>query len=270
MKYKLLVIDVDGTIVDGAGNICQRDIKAINQAIEKGVKVALSTGRVPLACNRILSELELNGNHIFFDGALVYNPQLNDKIHCQPIKKENVLKAIEYCRTTDTYLELYTRDRFYADKANWTDEVHKKFFGVNIILEDIENIGRNEEVLKMETIARTPAEYEKARAIQSKFDGCLRFSIARSPAFPGVDFVNIIEPGTSKGTALVKLAGYLNIEMDDVIAVGDGLNDLSLVETAGFGIAMGNAFPELKSVADWITDNVEEGGVARVIEQFIL
>ncbi|MBN1370285.1 MAG: HAD family phosphatase [Dehalococcoidaceae bacterium] len=270
MKYKLLVIDVDGTIVDGSGNICQRDIKAINRAIGKGVKVVLSTGRVPLACSKILSILELNGNHIFFDGALVYNPKLGDKIHCQPINRENVLKAIEYCRTTDTYLELYARDRFYADKSNWTDEVHKEFFGVNILLEDLEKIGRNEEILKMETIARAPEEYDKARAIQSNFGDCFRFSVARSPAFPGVDFVNIIEPGTSKGSALVKLAGHLNIELDNVIAVGDGLNDLSLIETAGFGIAMGNAFPELKSIADWITENVEEGGVARVIEEFIL
>jgi len=270
MKYKLLVIDVDGTIVDGSGNICRRDITAINKATEKGVKVALSTGRVPLACNTILAELNLNGNHIYFDGALVYNPGLGDRIHCQPVNRGSVLKAIEYSRDTDTYLELYTHDKFYADKSNWTDEVHKKFFGVSIQLEDLVKIGRTEDVLKMETIARSPGEYDKASAIQQWFGDSLRFSIARSPAFPGVDFVNIIEPGTSKGSALVKLAGHLDIDLDDVIAVGDGLNDLSLIETAGFGVAMGNAFQEVKSVADWITDNVEAGGVARVIEEFIL
>ncbi len=270
MNYKLLVIDVDGTLIDSQGSVSSSDIEAINKAVAKGVKIALSTGRVPRACGQLLKDLNLNGCHIFFDGALVIYPDTNQTIYTQNINREHVTGVVDFVRSSDTYLELYTIDKFFAEKANWTDEIHKEFFGISIDLEDLDYISLNNDILKMETIAKTPIEFEKADLLKQQFRDVLRFSIARSPAFPGVDFINILHPGASKGNALVKLAEHLGIHLDQVVAVGDGLNDISLIKKAGVGIAMGNAFSEVKQVADGITASVGGGGVARVVEKYFL
>jgi Cof subfamily protein (haloacid dehalogenase superfamily) len=212
----------------------------------------------------------LDGYHIFFDGALVCNPDINDTIYSQSIQSDNVLKAVDYARNNDIYLELYTRDKFYTDQTNWTDEIHRKFFGVSIYRDDLTKIGSLQPILKMETIARAAEEFIKAEKMKLALGTCLRFSTARSPAFPEIDFVNIIEPGVSKGSALLKLADYLGVDLEEVIAVGDGYNDIPLLQTAGFGVAMGNAFAEVKAVADDITLTVGQGGVASVIDRHIL
>ena len=266
----MLVLDVDGTLVDAKGNINKRDIEAIHKATESGVTVALSTGRVTLACNRVLKELDLDGYHIFFDGALVVNPHTGDVVHSRPIKKESVLAAVDHCREKNAYLELYSHSAFYADKANWTDEIHRLFFNVSISLEDLARVGQSNDILKMGTIAKHEDEFAQANELMSKFKDVLRFSIARSPAFPGVDFFNILDPEVSKGNALKVLCKYLGIPVEQTLAIGDGLNDISLIQSAGLGVAMGNAFPEVKEVADQVTQSVDQGGVSRAIHNYIL
>ncbi len=270
LKYELLVLDVDGTLVDSNGDISKKDIEAIQIARDRGVIVSLSTGRIPLACKWSLSKLQLDGFHIFIDGALVSDLDVKAVVRTQPIDRETVLEAVEFARSNKIYMEMYTIDKFYAEQANWTDEIHKNFFGACITLDDIEKVGKKYEILKMETIARYPEEYEKAELLKKKFSGKLRFSIARSPAFPGVDFVNIIEPVVSKGNALKQLANHFKTPLEKVVAVGDGLNDLSLLSDAGLGIAMDNAFDEVKAVADVITGSVDNGGVAEVIQNYFL
>lgn len=270
MKYKLLVLDVDGTLVDQKGNINRCDTEAVKKAVGAGVTVALSTGRVVQACDRVLKELCLDGYHIFFDGALVSNPHTGDVIYSKPINKEKVLQTVEYSRETSTYLELYAKSSFYAEKSNWTDEIHDLFFNVSIMIDDLAVIGKTKEILKMETIARHPEEYEQAKELIKEFEGLLRFSTASSPAFPGVNFYNILHPEVSKGNALEVLCDYLGITLEETIAIGDGLNDLSLIKTAGLGVAMGNAYPEVKAVADVVTDSVDEGGISKVVSDYIL
>ena len=115
-------------------------------------------------------------------------------------------------------------------------------------------------------------EEEEARAqlFLDHFKGVLRGSIARTPAFPAVRFVNVVDPAVSKGTALKKLAEHFSIGLDRVIAIGDGSNDLPLLEKAGLKIAMGNARDELKTIADYVTYDVDHSGVAAAIECFLL
>ena len=86
-EYKLLVVDIDGTIVDGNGAISVEDERSLAGVMAAGVMVSLSTGRVIRACRKILDSLSLNGYHIFFDGALVSDPSQNKEIYCQPISK---------------------------------------------------------------------------------------------------------------------------------------------------------------------------------------
>ncbi len=133
-----------------------------------------------------------------------------------------------------------------------------------------DGIWDRERVIKAELITRDGEGLEQAKLFRQEFEGRLGFSIARSPTFPGIDFVNVINAAVSKGRALGELAAHLGISAGEVMAVGDGLNDISLLEAAGMAVAMGNAFPEVKRVADYITLDVERSGVAAAIKKFLL
>lgn len=270
MKYKLLVIDVDGTLVDKNGVISSEDEKAIAKAIASGVKVSLSTGRVIKACQGIISRFCLDGHHIFFDGALVSDPAQGKEVYSRPIKREVVRQAVEFARRNDIYLELYSSERFFAERENWSDDVHYKFFGVAPTIADFNGIWDRERIVKAELVVHNPGERNKAELFQNEFNHNLRFSVARSPAFPEIDFINVIDPKVSKGEALKTLASFLGVSIGEVIAIGDGLNDITLLETAGLAVAMGNAFPEVKKVADYITLDVDHSGVAAAVERFLV
>jgi HAD superfamily hydrolase (TIGR01484 family) len=110
----------------------------------------------------------------------------------------------------------------------------------------------------------------KAREFYARFEGSLHVSLARSPAFPGVEFANVVAPDVSKGRALEALSLYLGISLSEVMAVGDGTNDLTLLSQAGLAVAMDNAPDEVKAVADHITLDVEQNGLAAAIERFLL
>lgn len=269
-KYKLLVVDIDGTLVNKNGDISEKDKKALAQASAMGAKVTLSTGRVIGACRNIIDILSLDGYHIFFDGALASDPHKNKVVYVQPIDKDVIKRAVEFSRENDIYLELYSTETFFAEKENWSDDIHRLFFKVEPNIVDFSGIWDRERIVKAELLVHNAEEAVKADSFQREFNGSLRFSIARAPAYPGIDFINIIDPSVSKGEALKALVKYLNVPMDEVIAVGDGLNDISLLEAAGTSVAMGNAFPEVKKVADHITLDVENGGVAAVVEKFLL
>jgi Cof subfamily protein (haloacid dehalogenase superfamily) len=269
-NYKLLVIDLDGTLVNRKGEISEADKQALAAAAANGVQVALASGRIIQACCRIIDLLSLGGQHVFFDGAVVSDPQKQQEIYSRPLEPEVVKKAIDISRKNDTYLELYSPEKFYAERENWSDVIHRRFFKVEPNFVDFDDIWQTHRIVKAELVVRDEKEAEKAALFRSEFDGSLRFSVARAPAYPGIDFVNIIHPQVSKGEALKALAAHTGISLDEVIAIGDGLNDISMLEVAGTAVAMGNAFDEVKAVTDHITLDVDESGVAAAIEKFVL
>ncbi len=269
-KYKLLLIDIDGTLVDRNGDISAQNREALAKAAAGGVKVSLSTGRVIVACLPIIELLSLDGVHIFFDGALVSSPTGSEEVYAQPLKAEVVKQAVSFARSHDIYLELYSRDRFFAEQEHWSDAIHRRFFRVEPTFVDFSGIWERERIIKAELLVHNPEEEAKARLFQDEFADSLRFSIARTPAYPGVEFINIVDPEVSKGKALEALAFHLGVQISEVIAIGDGTNDISLLSAAGLAVAMGNAVPEVKEVADHITLDVDHSGLAAAINKFLL
>ncbi|APV43934.1 hypothetical protein Dform_00579 [Dehalogenimonas formicexedens] len=268
--YELLVIDMDGTIIDSRGNISNADKIAIAEARGRGIKVALSTGRVVDACRRYIAELGLDGVHIFFDGALVYDLSNKDTIFSQPVNPETLREAVDFARQNSIYLELYAIDRYFVEEITWADKIHREFFGLHSTLANFDDVAGKETIIKCELMVHNNEEEAKHRLFMEHFQGNLRGSIARTPAYPDVRFVNVVDPRVSKGSALEKLAGHFNISLDKVMAIGDGTNDIPLLEKAGLKIAMGNWRDELKAIADHVTLPVEESGVAAAIDKLIL
>lgn len=268
MKYRLLVVDVDGTLVGKGGTVSARDREAVTRALRAGIWVALSTGRAPEACIRIVNQLSLDGFHMFFDGAFVGNSE-GKEVYARPLRKEVVRSAVEFARLNDIYLELYTVSDYFVEKETRATSVRQKFFGLEPTIVDFDTVVDGERIMKGELFVSSPQEEARARSFEVRFRDSLRLSWASTPAYAGVYFVNVVDPAVSKGKALEELASFLGVGLEEVMAVGDGTNDIPLLSSAGLAVAMGNAPDALKAVADHVTADVDRGGLAAAIDGFL-
>jgi Cof subfamily protein (haloacid dehalogenase superfamily) len=269
-SYKLLVVDVDGTLLGKDGNLLTEDREALSRVCGLGIKVSLSTGRAVQACSEVLHELSLDGYHIFCDGALVYDPCRQGEVYVQPLDKVVVGRVVEFAHLNDISLDLYSKTHYFVERETWSAIAHRDFFGVPPTIVDFTSLWEREIIIKAGMAAVSPQEAAKARYFHREFGDNLHFSWVTTPSYPGVEFINVVAPGVTKGKALKALTSHLGIALDEVIAIGDGNNDISLLSSAGLGIAMGNATERAKEVADYITLDVERGGVAAAIRKFLL
>lgn len=267
--YKLLVVDIDGTLVDGHGNISPEDREALARVRSLGIQVSLSTGRGIKASLRVIEHLALDGYHIFCDGALVSSPHEGKEVYVQPLIQVVVTDMIDFAHRHGIDLELFSATHYFAERETWSTEAHRDFFGVEATLVDFNEL-REERIIKGGLVTTNPQEAARASEFCRHFEGRLHFSYARAPAYPGVDFINIIAPDVSKGKALEALASHLGLSLAEVMAVGDGTNDISLLTAAGLGVAMGNAKDEVKAVADHVTLDVDHSGLAAAISQVLV
>jgi Cof subfamily protein (haloacid dehalogenase superfamily) len=270
MQYKLLVLDIDGTLVGKANTVSPENKQALARASKSGVNISLCTGRSLRGCRLLLSELSLNGYHVFYDGALVINTVTGHEAYVQEIEVTDIKKAIEWSYERGLDIELYTSTQYFAEHENWSTDIHRKYFNsVPTFVKYPELLGR-ERIIKIGTVANSTAELEKIKEFCRDFSGIFNFSWVTSPSFPNAEFINIVSPQVSKGRAVTELAGHLGISRAEIIAIGDGKNDIPMFAAAGLGVAMQNSPDDLKSVAGYVTSDVEESGLAAAIEKFVL
>ena len=268
--YKLLVVDIDGTLIDKNGAISAEDKDALARAGDSGIQVSLSTGRVVQACLRIISQLSLDGYHMFFDGALVSNPEKGEEVYVKPIGEELVRQIVDFVHLNEINLDLYSATHYFVERETWSTDIRRQFFGIEPTVIDFTNLWQKERIIKGTLVVLSAEERAKADNFRRQFKSSLHFSGTRTPAYPEVDFINVVAPDVSKGKALEALASFLEIPLTEVIAIGDGANDISLLSSAGLAVAMDNAPDELKAVADYVTLDVEHNGVAAAINKFLL
>ena len=114
--YKLLVVDIDGTLVGKDGTIPAEERDVLAKVSDLGIQVSLSTGRAAQGCRAIIDQLSLDGYHIFFDGALVSNPRQGEEVYVQPLARGVVREAVEFAHRNDIYLELYSATRYFVER----------------------------------------------------------------------------------------------------------------------------------------------------------
>jgi len=268
--YKLLVVDIDGTLLNSRGVISAEDTEAIARVEKAGVRVVVSTGRAAMASGWVLDHLHLNGYHIFFDGALVYNPVSKKEAYAESIDGNLARQAIDFARQHDIHFDLYTSSRYFIERDSWAVDIRRQFFRIEPTFQNLDEVCQRERIIKGTVIIRTPAEKALAIEFQNQFRGKLAFSWTTTPAYPDVDFINIVSPKVSKGKALEELCALHKVPLSQVVAIGDGVNDVSLLKTAGLAVAMGNCVDELKSVAHTVTHDVDHSGVAEAIRRFLV
>ena len=252
------------------GTISAEDKEALAKAHALGIPVSLSTGRTAPATLRIINQLSLDGYHIFFDGALVSDPKEGEEVYVQPISKAMMRQVVEFAHQNDVSLEFYSVTHYFTERETWSTNVRRQFFGIEPAIVDFTSLCERERIIKGTLTVSSPEERAKASSFFLHFRNSLAFSQTKSPTYPGIDFINVLAAGVSKKKALEALASHLGIPLTEVMAIGDGPNDISLLASVGLSIAMDNASPEVKAVADYVTLDVDHSGLAAAINRFLL
>ena len=175
-KYKLLVVDIDGTILDTNNRISDIDKQALKEVINSGTPVALSTGRVVQASLRLLNQLELDGYHMFFDGALVYSPENDEEVYVDSISADIIGEMIEYSQKIQLDFDLYSITHFFAERESRATEIRRDFFKLDATIVDFREIQHKERFIKGTLVVSTAEEKQKADNFVDHFNDRLNFS----------------------------------------------------------------------------------------------
>jgi len=269
--YRMLAVDIDGTLINKDDQISAANRAALGEAAAIGVQVSLCTGRSIGSAGRFIQELDLVDNiHVFFDGALVTGIQEAKPVYIESMTPDLVRDMVAYADERMIDIELASVERYFARRETWSTRTKREFFSIDTTIGPFDAIWDREPIIRADIVIRSPEENKRTDLFIKDFFGRVQFSEAFSPRYPGVRFINVISSGLSKGRALQALAGRLGMELSDVMAVGDWLNDIPMLTAAGFGVAMGNAHEEVKKAADATTLSVEEDGLAAAIRKYLL
>lgn len=264
MGYKFIAADMDGTLLNQSGEITPRTQEAIRKAVEKGVIFSVSTGRPIQGVEIYQHILNLKAPFITYNGAMIVDSVTRDILFCQELEKEDARKILRAGRDFGTTMCVWSGNKLYGNVLN--DRIHdyKKLSQVEPeLIED-------EEALLEQGITKI-LWYDEAESIL-KWQEVLAETDFNSAAFCTSKpvFLEFFNSKVSKASALKKIGELYHIRREEMIAVGDGYNDLSMIEYAGLGVAMGNAPEEIRQKAAYVTSSNEEDGIAGVIEKFIL
>jgi Cof subfamily protein (haloacid dehalogenase superfamily) len=263
--YRLVALDMDGTLLNPNRIINDRVKKAIADARKKGVKIILSSGRGFKGIEKFVKELELDELVISINGAAVTDGSGEKLIFSQHLEPEVSKRILQLQKEDGIFAVLFIGNDMYVDELNDKSVYFSNFEDVKLTpVANFLEFYKSQPIGKMLMIG----EHEKLAVFKEKLLDELGRHINATFSLP--HFLETYNINVNKGIMLHKVAEYYGIEMEEVIAMGDGENDISMIECAGLGVAMENAMEEVKLAADFITKSNAEDGVAYVIEKFIL
>ncbi|MCC5893361.1 Cof-type HAD-IIB family hydrolase [Exiguobacterium sp.] len=281
---KLIAIDLDGTLLSRKGVITETNQEAIRRRQDQGDIVAISSGRSIHDIEEILKRSNLTCPILSGNGAIAFYE--NERIYYHSLPKQVVQELWDIARAHDTYVEFYTNagvkvlrsgtdllkgelDEVLPHDQSFTREwgereieIQNEQFGLTYV-ETIEDIDfEADEVYKVFIYSFDRRKLHKLRKLYEP-----RTDILITTA--GWTKIEIGHPKASKGMALEQLAAHHHIAKQDIVAIGDNLNDVSMFEVAETCIAMGNAVDALKDISTHITRDVEADGVAYALDQYV-
>lgn len=269
MSIKLVAIDLDGTLLNEHHEINQPVIDSIKAARQAGVYVVLSTGRPLSGTKNQLDTLGLTNADDFiitYNGGLVLNTNTWDVIAEHRLTRENYLEIDELSRRLDVHLHCADKKAMYTSNRDISPYTILESYLVDLPLHyrTPEEIAQSILPVKMMMIDE-PAILEAAfKKIPAEYFE--KYTIVRSTPF----FLEWLNPKASKGLALKELSEHLGIKQSEVMAIGDAENDLSMIEFAGIGVAMGNGSESIKAAADYTVATNLADGVKEAFDRWVL
>lgn len=266
--YKLIALDMDGTLLTSEKKIAESTKIALKKAEEKGVKIVLASGRPIDGITRSLEELDLlkkDDYVLSYNGGVVQNTRTKEIVSKAVLKGSDLKLLYEISKDLNVNIHAFSaKEGLITPKNSEYTQHEANINGINITIKDFKEIDDNEEIIKVMMI--DPAEILDPAIEKLPKEVYEKYSVFKSAEF----FLEFTNKEVDKGLSLKKLGEYLGIKKEEIIACGDAGNDLSMVKYAGLGVAMGNATDDVKKVADYITSTNDEDGIAKVIEKFIL
>lgn len=268
MKYKLIALDLDGTLTNLQKVITPRTKEALMKAQQNGVRLVLASGRPTLGIQALADELHIGdygGFVLAFNGGKMTDWGKKSVLFEQILDEALVPELYQAAIDNNFPILTYQGDGIAATDINDEYVIHEAFIN-KLPLEQYDDFLHQivypiDKCLIVGDPSRL-AVLEKSLAAQ--MNG--RMNIYRSSDF----FLECVPNGIDKAASLQRLIDMLGISREELMACGDGYNDLSMIEFAGLGVAMDNAAPEVKEKADFITLSNEEDGVGYAIEKFVL
>ena len=285
--YKLVAIDLDGTMLNQYGIITEKTKKAISKAQEKGVEVMIASGRAITSVKRFSKEINSNKYFISGNGAITYDIKNNKILYENILSKTKALKIIKICEENSIYYNVYTENGiiainlsyntlyYYKDNLTKPDENRTHINIVENVYDYFEQ--REEKILKImicdehktvfNSIVRKLKELSEIEVLEVSH-------MSRKIIKQGTDeialeyfYTEVSAKDVDKWNALEEIIGLMNISKEEVVTIGDNANDLKMITNAGLGVAMGESAPYVKQSADIIAPTNDEDGVAIILNK---
>lgn len=265
-NIRIIALDLDDTLLRSDLSISHRTRHAIKLTENAGVTVVLASGRIPEAMehpSRLLGLEKRPGYLVSNNGALIQESHTSKTIHEAKLESSLALQICDLADAEGFALQLYQDDIMYVSRRNEYSNVDQRVTGLRQVL--VENframVGAGCYKLIIPGDPKVLADVEK---IIGTYLGTNITMFTSRPSF-----LEIMAGNTDKGAALAKIAGILGVGADEVLAIGDSMNDEAMIRWAGVGVAIGNADDRIKKIANIVADNTNDNdGVAEIIEKY--
>ena len=264
MKYKMLVTDVDDTLLTDDHEITKENREAIMELQKSGVKFVLASGRPTEAITGIARELELSKYGGFvagYNGGEILEMSSGNMLERRGLKREELLEIYDKSKDIDLKYITY-KDNFVLgkEKDEFVDEELKITNFEYLEFKDLQDV-EFDELIKCMLVGKPEIVLETRNKLEPLFAGRIALTISK-PIF--LEFIN---KNVSKGNAVRTIADKLGISLGEVAAIGDSYNDISMLEIAGFSGAVENGNSEAKKTASFISSSNNNSGLAKFAEE---
>lgn len=258
---KLVAVDLDDTLLNSEVAISEENKKVIQACMDQGVHFTFATGRMFRAAVDFARELNVSLPLITYQGALVKTTD-NEEIQHHVIEKDMAEDLIEFLKQYDMQLNVYMDDTLYVESIN---DFGADYVKVSRVEHEITRFpqGLHTEPTKI-LLAGQPELLDEVEALA--LDRYKDLAITKSKEY----FLEFGNPKAMKGKALKNLADSLGVKREEIMAIGDGMNDYDMIQFAGLGVAVQNAVEPVKEIADFISASNDDHGVAKAIKKFVL
>lgn len=288
--YKLIAVDLDGTLLNSYGNISEKNKNSIKKSMEKGAEVVIASGRPVSSAKAYANEAGANKYVICGNGSVLYDIQKEQILYNKSIDKQKVLQIIKICEENSIFYSIYTENLTIAKSLNYNilfynnenkkmpDDKKTNIKIINNIYKYLED-NPNTEILKITVCDENSIIFggivKRLKEIKD-IDVLEVQHMARKVITSGTKeikieyhYTEITSKNVNKWNAIEKLADILKIEKEEIMAIGDNMNDKEMIENAGLGIIMENSAPYMKKFADKVVSNNNEDGVSEALEKYV-
>ncbi len=269
--YKLIAIDVDGTLVTDEKKLTQKTIEVIKEALKKDIKIVISTGRSFYRLEKFIDALDLRSENqctICLNGGIIIENLTKEVLYSKNLEAEEVEELIQLGKALRLPIMIYTKDNQYVEtipevvRKNTENlkGMHLKVVNFNQL-----NFTKPQNYIYKVCFIDKPEKITEKRELISK-EILEKYEITSSVP----EYLEIVKKGIKKSEAIKVVMEKYDIKKEEVMAIGDGENDIEMLDFAGLGIAMENASDFVKEFANDVTTSNNHDGVANAIEKYVL